>query len=280
MRDPREAHGPRNAASRRLREVRQRWLRGAARRRRGDCCGECCCIGQHRGGGQCGVLVRETRVVHQVVARNWRTFGIAAHPDDARAFAPVASPQPRLHKQQLDFVSFIVVSRRNTFAGVNAPSAMRVPWRNAGMPIAPITSEIHWGEPIMRVLVVDDSSERTEVLRQGLEQAGYEVVAALTSPLELLRAVEQFKPDAIIIDTESPSRDVLEHVVMISRDEPRPIVMFASDAAPDTIREAVRAGVSAYIVDGLEASRVKTIVEVAVARFDEYQSLKIELADA
>ena len=143
-----------------------------------------------------------------------------------------------------------------------------------------ITSEIHWGEPIMRVLVVDDSSERTEVLRQGLEQAGYEVVAALTSPLELLRAVEQFKPDAIIIDTESPSRDVLEHVVMISRDEPRPIVMFASDAAPDTIREAVRAGVSAYIVDGLEASRVKAIIEVAVARFDEYQSLKIELADA
>jgi two-component system, response regulator / RNA-binding antiterminator len=132
----------------------------------------------------------------------------------------------------------------------------------------------------MRVLVVDDSSERTEVLRQGLEQAGYDVVAALASSLELLEAVEQFKPDAIIIDTESPSRDVLEHVVMISRDEPRPIVMFASDDAPDTIREAVRAGVSAYIVDGLEASRVKVIVEVAVARFDEYQRLKVELAEA
>lgn len=132
----------------------------------------------------------------------------------------------------------------------------------------------------MRVLVVDDSSERTEVLRQGLEQAGYDVVAVLASSLELLEAVEQFKPDAIIIDTESPSRDVLEHVVMISRDEPRPIVMFASDDAPDTIREAVRAGVSAYIVDGLEASRVKAIVEVAVARFDEYQRLKVELAEA
>lgn len=132
----------------------------------------------------------------------------------------------------------------------------------------------------MRVLVVDDSSERTEVLREGLEQAGYEVVAALASPLELLHAVEQSRPDVIIIDTESPSRDVLEHVVMISRDEPRPIVMFASDAAPDTIREAVRAGVSAYIVDGLEASRVKAIIEVAVARFDEHQLLKTELADA
>jgi len=122
--------------------------------------------------------------------------------------------------------------------------------------------------------------ERATVLREGLERAGYEVAAALAAPIELLRAVEQVRPDVIIIDTDSPSRDVLEHVVMISRDEPRPIVMFSTDDAPETIRDAVRAGVSAYVVDGLDAARVKSIVEVAVARFDEYQRLRAELADA
>ncbi|HYU69346.1 MAG TPA: ANTAR domain-containing protein [Burkholderiales bacterium] len=132
----------------------------------------------------------------------------------------------------------------------------------------------------MRVLIVDESPERTEVLREGLERTGYEVAAVLDSPLELLRAVETIKPDVIVIDTDSPSRDVLEHVVIISRDEPRPIVMFSSDDAPDTIRDAVRAGVSAYVVDGLDAARVKSIVEVAVARFDKYQRLREELADA
>ena len=132
----------------------------------------------------------------------------------------------------------------------------------------------------MRVLVIDSSPDRAAVLREGLERAGYEVAASLDSPLELLRAVEAVQPDVIIIDTESPSRDVLEHVVMISRDELRPIVMFASDDAPDTIRDAMRAGVSAYVVDGLEAARVKSIVEVAVARFDEYRRLREELADA
>ena len=133
----------------------------------------------------------------------------------------------------------------------------------------------------MRVLiVVDESPERAPVLREGLERAGYEVAAALAAPIELLRAVEQVRPDVIIIDTDSPSRDVLEHVVLITRDQPRPIVMFSSDDAPDTIRDAVRAGVSAYVVDGLEAARVKSIVEVAVARFDEYQRLREELADA
>ena len=132
----------------------------------------------------------------------------------------------------------------------------------------------------MRVLIVDESPQRSAVLREGLERAGYEVAAALSAPIELLRAVEQVRPDVIIIDTDSPSRDVLEHVVMISRDEPRPIVMFSSDDAPDAIRDAVRAGVSAYVVDGLDAARVKSIVEVAVARFDEHQRLRAELVEA
>jgi response regulator NasT len=110
----------------------------------------------------------------------------------------------------------------------------------------------------MRVLIVDESPGRAAVLREGLERAGYEVAAALAAPIELLRAVEQVRPDVIIIDTDSPSRDVLEHVVIISRDQPRPIVMFSSDDAPDTIRDAMRAGVSAYIVDGLDAARVKS----------------------
>jgi response regulator NasT len=132
----------------------------------------------------------------------------------------------------------------------------------------------------MRVLIVDESPKRTQILREGLERTGYEVAAVLDSPLELLRAVEAIKPDVIVIDTESPSRDVLEHIVLITRDQPRPIVMFASDDAPDAIRDAVRAGVAAYVVDGLDAARVKSIVEVAVARFGEYQRLREELAEA
>ncbi|HKO88869.1 MAG TPA: ANTAR domain-containing protein [Burkholderiales bacterium] len=132
----------------------------------------------------------------------------------------------------------------------------------------------------MRVLIVDESRERAETLREGLELAGHEVTAVLSTALELMRAVERFAPDIIIIDTDSPSRDVLEHVVLVSRDHPRPIVMFANDGETDTIREAVRAGVTAYIVDGLDVARVKSIVEVAVARFETYQALRDELAEA
>jgi response regulator NasT len=136
----------------------------------------------------------------------------------------------------------------------------------------------------MRVLVIDelaeDLEERAAILREGLARAGHEVVASLSSPFELLRAVDRLRPDVIVIDTESPTRDVLEHLVIVSQASPRPIVMFASDSGGEAIREAVRAGVSAYVVDGLDAGRVNSIVEVACAQFDDLQRLKVELADA
>jgi two-component system, response regulator / RNA-binding antiterminator len=132
----------------------------------------------------------------------------------------------------------------------------------------------------MRVLVVDESAERAEVLRAALLLAGYEVTASLTSPLTLLKTIERLEPEVIVIDTDSPSRDVLEHLVMVSRHTPRPVVMFASDGTPETIRAATRAGVSAYVVDGLDEKRIKAIVDVAVARFDELQDLRGQLAHA
>jgi two-component system, response regulator / RNA-binding antiterminator len=132
----------------------------------------------------------------------------------------------------------------------------------------------------MRVLVVDESPERAELLREGLLDAGHEVTATLSSPLALLKTIEQLKPDVIVIDMESPSRDVLEHLVFVSQHTPRPVVMFSQDDAPETIRAATRAGVSAYVVDGLDRNRIKSIIEAAVARFDDYQALRTQLAEA
>ena len=132
----------------------------------------------------------------------------------------------------------------------------------------------------MRVLVVDESRERADIVRDGLRRAGYEVTASLSSPLALLQTIERLQPDVIVIDTDSPSRDVLEHLVVMTQHTPRPVVMFASDDAPQTIREAVRAGVSAYVVDGLDTRRIKAIVDAAVAGFDELQGVRAQLAEA
>jgi len=130
----------------------------------------------------------------------------------------------------------------------------------------------------MRVLVVDETAERAELLRAALTLAGHEVTASLSLPLALLKTIERLQPDVIVIDTDSPSRDVLEHLVMISQHTPRPVVMFTSDGSPEAIRAAARAGVAAYVVDGMDENRINTIIDVAVARFENYEKLRVELA--
>jgi two-component system, response regulator / RNA-binding antiterminator len=146
-------------------------------------------------------------------------------------------------------------------------------------PEKPLACDLRNGNE-MRVLVLDESPERADILREGLRRAGYEVSASLSSPVSLLATIEHLKPDVIVIDTESPSRDVLEHLVVLTQHTPRPVVMFSSDGAPETIREAVRAGVSAYVVDGLDPNRIRAIIDVAVARFEDFQRLRGELAEA
>lgn len=129
----------------------------------------------------------------------------------------------------------------------------------------------------LRVMLVDDVPGRAAILERALQDGGYDVVARFGTDENLLQHVNQIQPDIIIIDMESPDRDILEHLRMISRDKPKPIVMFAEKSDSETIEQAVRAGVSAYVVDGLSDKRMKPIMDVAIARFREFQALKDEL---
>lgn len=130
---------------------------------------------------------------------------------------------------------------------------------------------------MLRVMLVDEDLERSLILQEVLQRAGYQVVACLGSGSGLAGKVSETDPDVIIIDMDSPDRDILEHLCSISRDQPRPVVMFTHDDDSAKMQAALRAGVSAYVVRGLDGERVKPIVEVAMARFQEVQALRREL---
>ena len=134
--------------------------------------------------------------------------------------------------------------------------------------------------PRLKVMLVDEDPGRAANVRAALVANGCKVVSLLASTLEIYDAVAAISPDVIIIDTESPSRNSLESLAFVSRDRPHPIVMFSADRSNETIRAAIRAGVSAYVVDGLSEARLQPILEVAVERFAAEQTLRQELADA
>ncbi len=122
--------------------------------------------------------------------------------------------------------------------------------------------------------------ERSRSLRIGLLENGYNVVATLPPDIFLPERLAQIAPDMIIVDAESQARDTLEHVVMATRDERRPIVLFTNDEDTSHVGAAIAAGVTAYVVAGLAPDRVRPVLDVAMARFQHEESLRRELAEA
>ena len=128
--------------------------------------------------------------------------------------------------------------------------------------------------------MVDDTPDRASALKLALSAVeGVEVACALDSPFELLARVGEHHPDVVLIETDSPSRDVLEQLAAVSSSAPRPVVIFTGNADDESIRASLRAGVSAYIVDGITAGRLEPIMRVAIERFDADQRLRAELED-
>ena len=132
---------------------------------------------------------------------------------------------------------------------------------------------------MLRVLLVNDTDKPIAELREALLAVGYDVLPQVATAAGLLKAVQVQQPDAIILDVDSPSRDMLEQLAMLHREAPKPVVMFASDGDDRLIRDALGAGVAAYIVDGLAPARLAPILRVAMARFEQQSHVRQKLDD-
>jgi len=122
-------------------------------------------------------------------------------------------------------------------------------------------------------------ARRGAALRIGLLESGYDIVASLPADAFLPERIAQLQPDLIIADSALDACGVLEPIVSATRGAPRPIVLFTDDDAPGSMDAALAAGVTAYIVAGLQAERVKPVLDVALARFRREQRLLDELSD-
>lgn len=132
----------------------------------------------------------------------------------------------------------------------------------------------------LSIMVFDENRIRASIIEEGLREAGHDRVVVLHDIVGLARQIERIQPDVIVIDIETPNRDMLEHLFQLSRSVRKPIAMFVDSSDTSSIEAAVDAGVSAYVVDGLKKERVKPILDMAVSRFKAFSRLQQELAEA
>lgn len=119
--------------------------------------------------------------------------------------------------------------------------------------------------------------ERARTLRIRLLADGYNILAVLPPDAGLEEQIAQLQPEVIIVDEQSDA--ALKKVVAATATAPRPIVCFTEDKDREKMHAAIEAGVSAYVVAGLSAERVKEVLDVALARFEVDQKLRQELSE-
>ncbi len=132
----------------------------------------------------------------------------------------------------------------------------------------------------LSIMIFDENRIRASIIEEGLREAGHDRVVVIHDIVGLARQIEVIGPDVIVIDIETPNRDMLEHLFQLTRSVRKPIAMFVDRSDSSSIEAAVEAGVSAYVVDGLKKERVKPILDMAVSRFKAFSRLQQELADA
>jgi two-component system, response regulator / RNA-binding antiterminator len=132
----------------------------------------------------------------------------------------------------------------------------------------------------MRIAIVDESASRASIIEEGLAQLPQCELFVLTERHGLLAKIEEFAPDVVLLDLGNPSRDVLEEYFAVSRAVARPIAMFVDQSDEEAIGAAIDAGVSAYVVDGFAPNRIRTVLDLAVRRFNAFARLQSDLSEA
>ncbi len=127
----------------------------------------------------------------------------------------------------------------------------------------------------LNILLIEDETA-DQLLEKILVTQGYSVTNTAKPELNIQALALSNKIDIIIFNIDSPKK-YFHDIHHLNQHKALPIIIFASDETSDTIDQIVKAGVSAYVVNGLETSRINSIITIAVARFKEQQRLKSEL---
>lgn len=132
----------------------------------------------------------------------------------------------------------------------------------------------------MKIAIIDENRARASIIEEGLADIEGREIHVISGREGLLARIEQIAPDIVLMDLGNPSRDVLEEYFTVSRVLARPIAMFVDESDDDAIAASIDAGVSAYVVDGLAAGRIRPLLDLAVMRFNAFARLQADLAEA
>lgn len=128
--------------------------------------------------------------------------------------------------------------------------------------------------PKLKIALIDDDQERAHYIQASLIEHDFEVVACLIIDHLNMFNLQTLNADVILLDMDHPHRDIIENCVS---QFDLPTVLFTKNSHKDTIKNAIQAGVTAYIVDGIDPTKLESILEISIEQFKKHKKLLNDL---
>ena len=130
-----------------------------------------------------------------------------------------------------------------------------------------------------RVIVADDESLIRMDLREMLTNLGYLVVGEVADGRSAVNEGRELRPDIVIMDIKMPDMDGIEAAKILTEERIAPVVLLSAYSQRDLVDRAREAGVTAYLVKPYREEDLTPAIEVALARFREFQELQQQVLD-
>ncbi len=137
---------------------------------------------------------------------------------------------------------------------------------------APPVSASPW-----RIIIADDESLIRLDLREMLTHLGYDVIGEAGDGRSALDLARKLQPDLVIMDIKMPDVDGISAAEELTREKIAPVVLLTAYSDQGLVDRAKEAGVVGYVVKPFRETELMPVIELSMARFEEFRSLEREV---
>ena len=131
----------------------------------------------------------------------------------------------------------------------------------------------------LRLVIADDESIIRMNLRETLVGLGYLVVGDAGDGVSAIHLARELRPDLVIMDIKMPKLDGIAAAKVLTEEKIAPVLLLTAYSDRELVERARDAGVVNYIVKPFREAELLPAIEIALARFAEFNSMATELGD-
>ena len=134
--------------------------------------------------------------------------------------------------------------------------------------------------PTLRILLVEPADSGATSMEQKIALFDDYQIEKISCLQSMPALVQISKPDLLILSVDALSNIDFLPLTWLKESHPIPVIVFAQKNSGSTAKSLVDAGISTYIVDDVIPARLPVIIDFALERFTQIQTVNVELEQA